>query len=271
MKIYMSVDMEGIAGVVNWDYTSSSGYQYERARRLMTSEVNAAIKGAVRAGASEIVVNDSHNSMNNILYEELDPPATLLSGTPKMMSMMEGIDSSFAGALLLGYHSRMNTTGVLNHSYSSSTVYGVKLNGAEIGELGINAYTAGYFGVPIIMVTGDNEVVHEAKQLIQGVRTVQVKEAKGRYAALNRNYQEVRTLIEKTATDAIAAKDVIEPVSIKGPVIIEVTLMNSGMADAAQILPGSERIGPSTLLFKATDILLAYRAFRTITSLASHL
>lgn len=271
MKIYLSVDMEGIAGVVNWDYTSSTGYQYERARRLMTSEVNSAVKGAVRAGANEIIVNDSHNSMNNILYEELDPPAALLSGTPKMMSMMEGIDSSFAGVFLLGYHSRMNTTGVLNHSYSSSTVYGVELNGNEIGELGLNAYIAGYFEIPIIMVTGDNAVVNEAKNLIPGVRTVQVKETKGRYAALNRNYQEVRTLIEETAIDAINAIDTIKPVSINGPVTVEVTLMNSGMADAAQILPGSERTGPSTLLFEAKDILEAYRAFRTITSLASHL
>ena len=269
MKIYMSVDMEGVAGIVNWDYTSITGTQYDRARRLMTGEVNAAVKGALRAGAQEIVVNDSHNSMTNILFEDLLPPASLLSGSPKVNSMMEGLDASFAGVVLIGYHSMMNTRGVLNHSYSSASVYCLKINGAETGELGINAYIAGHYNVPVLMITGDDELVDEAKKLIPGAKAVQVKEARGRYAALNRNYCEVRSLIEDAAAEAVVARDKIEPVKIQGPVVIEVTLANSGMADAAQIMPGIERTGPNILTYEANDILTAYRAFRTITGLAA--
>lgn len=270
MKIFISADMEGISGVVNWDYTSHQKYDYARARKLMTGDVNAAIQGAVRAGASEILVNDSHNSMNNILLEELIPPAYLLSGTPKMNSMMEGINSTYAGAAFIGYHAMMNSTGVLNHTYSSASVYTLKINGKETGELGINAYIAGHFNVPVLMVSGDDQLAKEAREFIPGIKTAQVKEARGRFAAICRNHGEAKSLIKETIHEAISARDSIKPLKIQGPVIIEVTLLNGAMADAAQIMPGAERVGSTILKFTAPDILMAYRAFRTITSLASH-
>lgn len=270
MKIYISADMEGISGVINWDYSSNKNYDYARARKLMTGDVNAAIQGAVRAGASEIIVNDSHSSMNNILLEELKPPARLISGAPKMNSMMEGIDSTYTGVALVGYHAMMNSTGVLNHTYSSATVYRLKVNGRETGELGLSAYVAGHFNVPVLMVSGDDQLVKEAREFVPGVKTAQVKEARGRYAAICRNLGEAQGLITDAIIEGISSKDSIKPVRIEGPVVIEVGLLNSAMADAAQIMPGAERTGSTILKFEAPDILMAYRAFRTITSLAAH-
>ncbi|KLU58884.1 D-aminopeptidase [Peptococcaceae bacterium CEB3] len=270
MKIYISADMEGISGIVDWEYTSSERYDYSRARKLMTGDVNAAIQGAVRAGADQIIVNDSHNSMNNILLEELLAPASLLSGAPKMNSMMEGIDSTCDGVALIGYHAMMNSTGVLNHTFSSLSVYSLKLNGRETGELGLSAYIAGYFNVPVVMVSGDDQLSEEAQAFVPGVKTAEVKEARGRFAAICRNLAEARGLIADRMYEAILSRNSIKPVKIEGPVTIEVALQNGAMADAAQIMPGAERVGSTTVQFTAPDILVAYRAFRTITSLASH-
>jgi D-amino peptidase len=268
VKIYISADMEGICGIVNWDCTSKEGYDYSRARMLMTEEVNSAIKGALRAGAREIVVNDSHNAMTNILIEELHPEARLISGYPKLNSMMEGLDGSFDGALLIGYHSRVNTRGVLNHTYSSRTVYNLKINGRDTGEFGLNCYIAGHFSVPVLMVSGDDQVTIEARDLVKGIKTAAVKEARGRYSALCFSAERARVLIEETAHRAIVDRASVKPLVIEKPVEMEITLINSGMADEAEIMPGVKRTGANVVTYSAPDILTAYRAFRTITALA---
>ncbi|MBA1337061.1 MAG: D-aminopeptidase dipeptide-binding protein DppA [Firmicutes bacterium] len=268
MKIYISVDMEGICGIVNWDCTSESGYDYHRARSLMTGEVNAAIRGALKAGASEVIVNDSHNKMTNIVIEDLHPEAVLISGYPKLNSMMEGLDDTFDGVLLIGYHSRINTRGVLNHTYSSRSVYNLKINGTDIGEFGLNCYIAGHYNVPVLMATGDDQLTCEAEAMVTGIQAVTVKKARGRYSALCMHPERACALIEEAAQSAIQNKDRMLPVKAVEPVHMEVTLMNSGMADEAEIMPGIERTGANTVAYTAPDVITAYRAFRTITALA---
>ena len=165
LKVFISVDMEGIAGVVNGDQTSSSGRDYGIARRWMTQEVNAAIRGALAAGATEIVVNDSHGSMRNVIISELDPVAFLTTGSPKPLSMMQGIDGTFDAVFFIGYHARAGSEdGVLDHTYSSGSVFSIKVNDMELGESEQNALIAGYYEVPVVLVTGDQTVCGQVKK-----------------------------------------------------------------------------------------------------------
>src|SRR5215218_3933736 len=188
MRVYISVDMEGIAGVVHEDQTdpiqSRHAGEYNRFRRLMTQEANAAIAGAVDAGASGMVVNDSHWLMRNLLAEELDPAAELLSGGPKRWSMVEGIDGGFDAAMFIGYHARAGTpNATIDHTYTSR-VYEARINGQPVGELALNAAMAGTHGVPVALVSGDQALAAEARALLgTQLETVVVKEAVGRFAA----------------------------------------------------------------------------------------
>src|SRR5213076_11274 len=174
--------MEGIAGVVHESQTDPAdpahAAEYGRFRRLMTAEANAAIEGALAAGATKLVVNDSHWLMRNLLAEELHQAAELLSDDPKPQSMVEGIDGGFDAALFIGYHARAGTRhAILDHTYADR-IHDVRLNGRPVGELGINAAFAGVAGVPVALVSGDSAVATEAKDLLgQGGGTVIVKEA----------------------------------------------------------------------------------------------
>jgi len=179
MKVYISCDMEGISGVVAGKQTEGNGEEYKRAQKLMTDELNAAIEGALAGGATEILVNDSHGHMRNILIEELNPKAQLISGSPKPLLMMQGIDASFDAAFFIGYHAQAGTAySVLDHTYAG-IVYQVSLNGRPMGETGLNAALAGYFGVPVVLVSGDKLLVEEATALLGTVEGVAVKESCG--------------------------------------------------------------------------------------------
>src|SRR5512143_1801552 len=188
MRVYLSIDMEGIAGVVHEDQTNPvdprCASEYARFRRLMTLEANAAIEGALAGGATRVLVNDSHWTMRNLLAEELHPGAELLSGGPKTWSMMEGIDRGWDLAALVGYHARAGTArAILDHTYTDR-ILDVRLNGVSVGEIGINAALAGAFGVPVVLVSGDAATAAEARALLgDSVRTVVVKEAVSRDSA----------------------------------------------------------------------------------------
>ncbi|HJS47741.1 MAG TPA: M55 family metallopeptidase, partial [Gemmatimonadales bacterium] len=188
MRVYISVDMEGVAGVVHEDQTNPvdprCAAEYARFRRLMTLEANAAVEGALDAGATRVVVNDAHWFMRNLLAEELHESAELVSGDPKPLSMMQGIADGFEAAFFVGYHAMAGTAeAVLDHTYTDR-VAAARLNGAPIGELGINAALAGAHGVPVALVTGDQAVAAEARALLGGgVATAVVKQAIGRQAA----------------------------------------------------------------------------------------
>ena len=185
LKVFISVDMEGVAGVIHWDDVSRRGDDYSLFRKLMTQETNAAIEGALEAGATEILVRDSHGSARNILPDLLRPEAELLrdwSGGP--LVMMEGIDKSFDAVIFIGYHARAGTPdAVLKHTMTGS-IYDVVLNGKKMPEAGINAFIAGNFGVPVVMVAGDLAICKQAKELFGNIETVSVKEGIGKAAKM---------------------------------------------------------------------------------------
>ncbi len=269
MKVYISADIEGVSGVVTMDsQIMPTGSDYSRARTLMTAEVNAAIRGALKAGAKEVVVNDSHGTMDNILIEKLNPAAQLISGRPKPLLMMEGIDETFQAAFFVGYHSRMGSPGVLSHTISSRSVANVWINGAVVGETAINAGIAGVFGVPVVLVCGDDVLEQEAKQVLPHARTAVVKMAITRQSALCLPPERACSLIENAAEEALSSLAEAKPWLPDAPVTIDVEFKDSGMAENASGLPYSQLTGPRVVSFKADDYLMAFKGLVAMIALA---
>jgi len=273
MRIYISADLEGVSGVVATDHTSTEGSDYGRARRLMTAEVDAAARAALDAGAEEVVVNDGHGGMRNLLIEELSPEVRLMTGTPKILGQMEGIDCSegFDGCIFIGYHARAGTHGVLNHTISGAVVSRVRLNGRELGETGLNAALAGKFSVPLVLVSGDSNVCEQAREIVPEVVTVAVKEAAGRYAALCQSPVRARSLIASGVTEALEKmqRGEIRPYEVKGPVEVVLATVDTAMADLAELLPGSRRVDELSVAYEGKDACEAYRALRAMIYLGS--
>lgn len=270
LKVFISVDMEGIAGVVNGDQTSSSGADYGIARRWMTGEVNAAVLGALQAGATEIVVNDSHGSMRNVIISELHPDAYLITGSPKPLSMMQGIDETFDAVILIGYHARAGSKdGVLDHTYSSGAVFSIKVNDMELGESEQNALIAGCFDVPVVLVSGDQTVCGQVKKSLgKEVETAVVKVGIGRYAAKSLTPEAAQALIEEKARIALEKREKIKPLKLQPPYRFELTYLRSAMADAGELIPQVKRIGPRTVAFETEDYIQGYKLFRALIALS---
>ena len=272
MRVYISVDMEGIAGVAHEDQTDPTdprhAGEYNRFRRLMTDEANAAIAGALKAGADHVLVNDSHWLMRNLLAEALDPAAELLSGGPKRLSMVEGIDAGFDAALFIGYHARAGTrNATIDHTYTSR-VYEARLNGAPAGELAINAAMAGVFGVPVALVSGDQSLAAEARALLgDGVETVIVKHAVGRFATRSLAPSIACDRIREGAAKALGRRHV--PFVLKPPIHLEVDFALTQMADMAELVPGSIRTAGRTLSYTGDDYREVFRAWRAMYNLAA--
>ncbi len=269
MKLFISADMEGVAGVVHQEHTARDGREHDRARRLMTEEVNAAIEGALEAGVTDILVNDSHGTMRNLIPELLHKEAQFISGSPKLLAMMEGIDDSFDAAILLGHHSRMGQPGILNHSFSGKVVSNININGVDYGEIGINAAIAGSFGVPTILVTGCQHAGTEASELITEVETAVVKQTVNRITARNLTPAKSHELIKEKVIAALERRSEISPFIIKGPYTVELTYIHSGFADGAEVLPIVERIDGETHRFQSDDFITAFRYLRSLISLAA--
>jgi len=271
MRVYISVDMEGVAGVVHEDQTDPTdplhAGEYNRFRRLMTAEANAAIEGALSAGAKSVLVNDSHWFMRNLLAEELHPAAELLSGGPKLLSMMEGIEQGFDAAMLIGYHARAGAAaGSIDHTYTSR-VYEARLNGRAVGELGINAALAGTYGVPIVLVSGDQTLAQEARDWLgESVETVIVKHAVGRFAARSVAPVEACRRIREGAAAALSRAH--RPFTFPPPVRLEVDFALTQMADMAELVPGSLRTGGRTVTYEHSDYREVFRAWRALYNLA---
>lgn len=269
MKVFISCDIEGVSGVVaGGSHTSPEGKDYGRARELMTLEANAAIAGAVKAGATEIVVNDSHGPMTNILIEKMNPAATLVTGTPKPLQMMQGIGPEFQAAILVGYHSRMGTSGVLSHTISGGSVANIWVNETLVGETGINAGVAGYFGVPVVLVTGDDEVGREAKSLLPEVHTATVKWAVNRQAARCLPPVRAQQLIEEETERALGDLGSARIYLPGSPVTFKIEFKDSGLAENAARTPYAKVIDPRTLSFTADDYLTAFKGLRAMISLS---
>ena len=271
MKILIAADMEGISGVTTWDQVSAGHSEYARFRRLMTEDVNAAVRGAFDAGAKEVFVTDGHANGSNILIEELDPRASLNTGSPSPLSMVQGIDE-VDGVIYVGYHARAGSPeGVLDHTWSSKTVANVWLNDILMGEYGINAAVAGHFDVPVLMVTGDQTACSQTVELLGDVETVVVKHATGRYSAECLPPTVTQGMIQKAAAKAVARlvkRKAPEPFVLEEPILLSVEFFNSAMADHAMRMPGAERDGTCVSL-SLPDMVTAYNAFRAMVALAS--
>jgi len=270
MKIYISADIEGIGGVVDRSQLSHEGYDYTRARKLMTGEVNAAVRGARKSGAQEILINDSHGPMTNLLIEDLEQEARLITGNQKHLGMMQGIDQSFDAVILIGYHARHNTSGVLAHTYHGRVVSEICLNGSAVGEFEFNSLLAGYFNVPVVLVSGDDVLAGQVNTFNSEIETVVVKEAISRYTANCLHRNKIHELIESSIERVLAnEQNNIEPCRLDGPVEIEMAFMNSGMAENAMLMPGVEMVSPNRVKYLAKDIFEAYKVRAVLIALGS--
>jgi len=270
LKVFISVDMEGISGIVHSDQTSSGTAEYASGRKWMAQDVNAAVAGALEAGATEVVVNDSHGSMRNINPDDLHPRAILISGSPKPLSMMQGIDASFAACLLIGYHAKAGTEdAILDHTISGSVVRAIRVNGVELPELGLNAAIAGYYGVPVVLVSGDTAVCHQTGEVLgKEVVTVAVKDAVGRLAAKLLPMDEARRMITAGVKEALGKIAQIKPFKLAAPYRFELDYHVSAQADMGAMIPGTKRIGARTLAFTADDYLEGFRTLRAMIAIA---
>jgi D-amino peptidase len=270
MKLFISADMEGVSGVYKNIQTSPNEKSWEDARKLMTDEVNAAVEGALEAGVTDVVICDSHASGENLIPESLHPGSKLVRGTTKILGMMEGLDSSFDAVFLLGFHAKAGTKdATLPHTYSSRTVYEVRVNWKEFGETALNAALAGYFGVVVVLVSGDQSVCAEARKMIRGVTTFQTKIALSGTSVLSAVPQVVREGMRKAAKKAIERRKNVKPLRVKTPVKVEIDFITPQMADIACIIPWFERRGARTIRYTCDDFRGAYSAFRATINLAS--
>src|SRR5256884_6174799 len=270
MKAYISIDMEGVCGIVREIETDpkKGGDAYQQSRHLMTQEANAAIEGCIKAGATEVLVADSHWNFDNLIPEELHEAATLLRGTPRSFSMVQDLDSSYDAALFIGYHARAGTPrAILDHTYSG-TIASVRVNDTEVGETGINAYLAGHHGVPVVLVTGDWAVTVEAKALIPNVHTVAVKDAMGATAARNLHPKKAREQIRTEAATAVREAKTIAPLRAKSPIRMVVEFRGTYAVDRAAMIPTVRRIGGLRLEFEAADYPDAFRTFYATVTIA---
>ncbi|MCD4671135.1 MAG: M55 family metallopeptidase [Anaerolineaceae bacterium] len=268
MKLLIAADMEGISGVVAWDHVSAKHPEYTRFRKMMTADVNAAIEGALKAGADEILVADGHGSGNNILIEDLNPVASLHSGNAAPFAMVQGVGSDVDAAMFIGYHARVGSTpAVLDHTWSSRVVANVWLNGKIIGETGLNAAVCAHYGVPVIMVSGDQTLASEVNKTIPGVETAIVKIATSHQSAQCYSLKESRGRIREASERAVQRLKKGEgpkPYQISKPITVTVELKTSGMVDGSSLIPNVKRLDARRVEFECTDMLHAYHAFRSL-------
>jgi D-amino peptidase len=256
VRIYISADMEGVVGVVTGEQLGPQGFEYQRFREFMTQEVNAAIQGAIDGGATEIVVSDSHGNGQNLLIEKLPRGILLVRSWPRPLGMMQGIDSTFAGAVFIGYHSgTTNPEGVRAHTLSSARLTDVKLNGVSMSEAGINAAIAGHFNVPVIMVSGDDVVVKETTALLGNIEGAVVKWASGFHSAKTimpeASYQLIREKVQK----AVSRIRDFKPYKLTTPVKLEVRFKNYRPSEVLSYLSIVERPDAHSIRFTGGDMI----------------
>jgi len=273
LKILISTDMEGISGVVDWDQVQNTKPEYSRFVHIMTAEVNAAVRGAFEAGASEVTVTDGHDNGRNILIEELDPRASLHSGHPSPLSMVQGVQQGVDAVALVGYHARAGTpSAVLSHTYTGTSVADVWLNDRPVGELGIAAALSGYYDAPVIFLSGDQAVCNEALDWIPAIETVAVKIGTGRFAAECLPLAVTHPLIQsgvKKAVDRFIAGQGPLPLKVVSPLRITIRFANPVYAEKALILPQVSAMPDGrTVTIEAKDIISAFQLFIAAVSLS---
>ncbi|GAU65891.1 probable D-aminopeptidase [Streptomyces sp. NBRC 110611] len=264
MKIFVSSDMEGTAGVVDWSQCRPAEPEYAYYRGLLQEEVNAAIEGAMAGGATAFLVNDSHSTMANLRPDSLAGRARYLSGRHKPLYMMQGLDPSFDGVFFVSYHGSMaGAPATLSHSYNPRAISEVLLNGVTAGESGINALVALGHGVPVVLVTGDATTAAEAEPFCPGIRSAVIKSSVSRFAADSLHPTEARELIHRTAREAVRTLPQAALPRIALPATLSVRFRNPDLADMATWINGLERTDAVTVRLTDEDPIRLYRRFVT--------
>ena len=256
LKVYISVDMEGIAGVVTSDQLGPTGFEYERARQWMTAEALAAVAGARDAGATEIVVSDSHGNGESLLIDQFPDDVRIVRSWPRPLMMMEGIDSTFAAAIFVGYHaSTTSPAGVRAHTISSANLASVSLNGVAMPEAGVNAAIAGRFGVPVVFISGDNIAVEETRRLLGDVEVAAVKQAISFHAASTMTPKAAQQLIRDHVKAALQRRSAFKPYVVRPPVTLDVIFKNYRPAEMLAFLPIVQRTTSHGIRFVGKDMV----------------
>ncbi|HEX3788366.1 MAG TPA: M55 family metallopeptidase [Pseudonocardiaceae bacterium] len=260
VRVLVSADMEGIAGVVHGEDIQPGQREYERNRALLTAEANAAVRGVYAYQAdAQVLVTDAHAQFRNLLPELLDPRAELLRGTPKPNGMMAGLAADIDAVLFVGYHGKAGTRcSVLAHTVSGGVVADVRCDGSSLGELGLNTALAAHYGVPSVLVSGDDTVAAEAAEVAPGMHSVVVKRALGARAAAMIHPQEACRRIEREVPPALADRTAVRTRRFAGPVRLEVQVHRPHMTEHALLVPGMERKDGCTLSYPAPDFPTAY-------------
>ena len=268
--MFISVDMEGITGVVQPSQLGPTGFEYGRAREWMTAEVNAAIAAATAAGATSFVVADSHGNAQSLLIDQLPLEVQVVRGFPRPLSMMQGIDDTFAAAMFIGYHaSEMTSEAVRGHTFSSARLLGVTINGVEVSEGMFNAAIAGHFGVPVVFVSGDRKAVMQLQQAAPGVVGAIVKEPLGYHSAMTLTPKAGQSLIADGVRKAFAARSSIAPYTLKGPLQFEVGFKLTIDAEKAAFVPGLSRADAHVVKGTFRDMPEITKLLQVLTSFAA--
>jgi D-amino peptidase len=272
VEVFVSIDMEGIAGIAHIRQVMRGTDDYPRSRELMTEEANAAVAGAFEGGATRVVVNDSHGDMTNLLPDLMDPRAELTLGSPKVPhSMMAGIGPNFGCALFVGFHAAAGTeAAILDHTYSGRLLYEVRVNGDPWNETDLNAALAGLYGVPVGLVAGDDKCCEQAAKRLPGIRTVVVKQALGRHVATSLSPTAAREAIRGAAAETVRGAGSLEPFRPDPPFELEADTANTVSAELCALAPQTERVGPRTVRFRTGDFAEAFRCLLAWTYLGAH-
>lgn len=258
LKVYVSVDMEGVVGTVTSDQLGPGGFEYERFREFMTREALAAVGAAKEAGATEILVSDSHGNGENLLIEKLPPDVRVVRSWPRRQQMMAGIDASFDAAIFIGYHaSTANPRGVRAHTFSSARLSRVALNGREMTEGSWNAAIAGHFGVPVVMMSGDDAAIEEVRALVGPIEAAETKRSLGFHSAITLTPEASYALIAEKVKAGLRRRGEMKPFVLAPPVVLDIGFKNYMPAEVLAYLRGVERTGSRSVRFEARDVLEA--------------
>lgn len=254
LRVYISADMEGVTGTVTADQLGPGGFEYERYREVMTGEVLAVIEAAREAGAVEILVSDSHGNAQNLRMDLMPDDVEVIRGFPRPLGMMEGIDERFDAVVFVGYHaSTTNPAGVRAHTLSSANLAAVRVNGIEMTEGSLNALVAGHFGVPVVLVTGDDVATAEVTGVVGDMEQAVVKQAHGFHSTRTLTPAAGRAVIRERAAAALARLGDFRPYRLDGPLTLEVTFKNYRPAEVAAFLPWADRVDAHTVRFRPAD------------------
>lgn len=268
VKILISVDIEGVAGVVDPEQTRPGNPEYERARRLMTGEANAAIRGAFEGGAAALLVNDSHGSFRNLIAEDLDPRADLIQGKPRELAMMAGVDQDCAAVFLVGWHAKARGPGTLAHTVNGFAFARILVNGAETGEAGIYGAVAAEYGAPVALYTGDDAFVAETAPLFPGAVGVAVKRTLGQRAASSLSPQAATAAIAAGAKEAAARCRELRLRPVQVPATLRVEATGVALADLFATLPIVRRVDALTVEFTSPTMRHAIRVLNSLSSMS---